>query len=530
MNTSSTLKFSPSTILPLVSGRRRFLSAGGSWAALASLGLLSSNKLFSQTTAQKYLSSTDKETDIIYMSSTKLAQLIREKKLSSSEVTAAYIKRIESVNPKINAIVATCFERAIAEAKALDEMQARGQVKGALHGVPMTIKDSFDTEGVVSTGGTVGRMDYVPKTDATVVARARAAGAILLGKSNTPEFTLGGGTIAGISTTSNIIYGLSRNPYNLERSTAGSSGGAGAIVAAGGAAFDIGSDWGGSIRGPANFNGIAGIKPTYGSLPRTGHIVDFGGMWDSWQEVGPMARKVEDLLLITPLLWGPDGRDCAMAPVPYGDPASVELSKLKVAFYTTNGVADPTPEIQETVRKAAKYFAELGCEVTEDFPTELMAELEDARFKIARADGWTFLERLAKKHGSKAISATIAQRIQDTPKATSPEVTELLFKQDLSRAKMRRWFQKYDLILCPGNSTLPTEINRGTDTGPTGPGTSYTGVYNTLGWPGTVVRAGTAEGLPIGIQIIGKPWQDHVTLVAAQFIESKTGGFVRPAI
>ena len=218
----------------------------------------------------------DPTDEIIFMSTTRLARMIREKKVSAVEAVQAYIARITAVNPKLNAVVQTCFDRALKEAKEADALASGGRFKGPLHGVPMTIKDSVDTEGVISTGGTVGRMNYVPGKDATVVARLRAAGAILLGKTNTPEFTLAGGGIAGLGTTANIIYGVSRNPYDLTRSTAGSSGGAGAIVAAGGAAFDIGSDWGGSIRGPSHNNGIAGIKPTSGRVPRTGHIVDFG--------------------------------------------------------------------------------------------------------------------------------------------------------------------------------------------------------------------------------------------------------------
>ena len=233
--------------------------------------------------------STDKSDEIVFMSATKLAGLIRSRKVSAVEAVEAYINRIIDVNDRLNAVVTNSFARARAEAKALDAKAARGEFVGALHGVPMTIKDSLDTQGVISTGATVGRQQYVPDRDATVVARVRKAGAILLGKTNTPEFTLGG--LSGISTASNLLFGGSHNPYDLTRSTSGSSGGAGAIVAAGGAAFDIGSDWGGSIRGPAHNNGIAGIKPTSVRVPRTGHIVDYGGVFDLWQQLGPMTRR-----------------------------------------------------------------------------------------------------------------------------------------------------------------------------------------------------------------------------------------------
>ena len=219
-------------------------------------------------------------TEPIFMSATKLAQWIREKKISSFEAVKACQSRIAAVNPKLNAVIELCTERALVEAKQADAAQAKGQIRGPLHGVPMTIKDSFDTAGVVSTGGTLGRKMYIPARDATVVARLREAGAILLGKTNTPELTLS-------FVTQNLIHGQTRNPYNLDHQPSGSSGGAAAIIAAGGAPFDIGSDYAGSIRAPAHACGIAGLKPTAGRVPRTGHIVGYGGPFDSWQQIGP---------------------------------------------------------------------------------------------------------------------------------------------------------------------------------------------------------------------------------------------------
>ena len=269
------------------------------------------------------------------MSATRLAELLRAREVSAVEAVEAFIERQLAVNDRLNAVVMNSYARARAEAKALDARAARGDFAGPLHGVPMTIKDSLDTEGVITTGATYGRQQYVPEKDATVVARVRQAGAILLGKTNTPEFTLGG--LGGISTSSNLLYGSSHNPYDLTRSTAGSSGGAGASVAAGLAAFDIGSDWGGSIRGPSHNNGIAGIKPTSVRVPRTGHIVDYGGIFDLWQQLGPMTRRVEDLALITPIISGPDYRDASCAPVPWADPGAVDVTKLRVAWIDDNG-------------------------------------------------------------------------------------------------------------------------------------------------------------------------------------------------
>ncbi len=468
--------------------------------------------------------------EIIFGSATRLAQMVREKKVSAVEAVQAFIARIEKVNPKLNAVVQTCFERALREAKEADELQARGQTKGPLHGVPMTIKDSIDTAGVITTGGTVGRMQYVPAKDATVVARLRAAGAILLGKTNTPEFTLAGGGIAGVGTTANIIYGISRNPYDLTRSTSGSSGGAGAIVAAGGSAFDVGSDWGGSIRGPAHANGIAGIKPTSGRVPRTGHIVGYGGVFDSWQQLGPLARRVEDLILIVPLIIGPDFRDAGIIPVPWNDPNRVDVSKLRVAFYPENGIAETTQETKETVRRAARHMEEVGCPVKEDYPRDLVMQMEEVRNKLMRADGWSYLKRLGDRWGTKAPSATIVERLQEAPLPTA-EYTELLEQQDESRRKLLWWVKNYDVVLCPvaGKPALP--INLGAEASRRGPGLSYTGLYNSTGWPAAVVRAGTSpEGLPIGVQVVGQPWRDDVVLAVSRYLESKTGGWQKPGV
>jgi len=482
------------------------------------------------TLAFRPLRSADATDDILFMSAAKLSGLIRDKKVSATEAVKAYIARIEAVNPKLNAVVQFCFERALREAADIDADLARGRVRGALAGVPMTIKDSIDTEGVISTGGTVGRMGFVPQKDATVVARLRAAGAILLGKTNTPEFTLAGGGIPGVSTTGNIIYGVSRNPYDLTRSTSGSSGGAGAIVASGGAAFDIGSDWGGSIRGPAHNNGIAGIKPTSGRVPRTGHIVDYGGVFDSWQQLGPLARRVEDLIFIMPIISGPDFRDAAILPMPWKDPAQVEVKSLRVAFYVDNTVAETTEETKQTVKRAAELLSEMGAKVTEDFPKDIVLELEEVRSKLTRGDAWSGLKRLADKWSTKAISPTITSRLGGDM-VTTAEYTELLEKQDRTRSKMLSWVKSYDIVLTPvaGKPALP--INFGDNPAGLRPGSSYTGIHNTTGWPAAVVRAGASpEGLPIGVQVIGQPWAEDKVLAVCQYLESRTGGWQKPPI
>jgi amidase len=529
----------PPRSAPPLPSRRAFLrqAGGGAAGAFIASSLLARLKA-AETSAATYLTSKDTSDDPLFMSSVKLAGLIRAKKLSCVEATKLHIARIEAVNPKINAVVAKCYERALFEAEEADLALAKGKLKGALHGVPMTIKDSFDTAGIVSTGGTLGRKDHVPGRDATVVARARAAGAILLGKSNTPEFTLGGGGRG----TYNLIHGQTYNPYNLAYSPSGSSGGAGAIVAAGGAHFDIGSDYGGSIRGPAFANGIAGIKPTLGRCPRTGHIVGYGGPFDSFQETGPLTRRVEDLALLMPILSGPDDWDAMMAPVPLGDPMKVDLKGLRVAFYANTGTPPPgqesqaiTPEMIELVKKCVGYFSELGCQVTEDMPPK-MAELSAARSKFSGGPAGDHMRRMLKKHGT--LQASPGLRLDGTP-IPSSEFTAACEEMDAIKSEQLAWFEKYDLIICPAANRATRRLDAET----TPPATSGRtrgrggmgglGQYNTTGWPAGVVRAGTSTaepGLPLGIQAVAQPWRDDVVIAALGFIESKTGGYVKPVI
>jgi len=461
----------------------------------------------------------------IAKSTVQIAKMIRDKEITATEAVKLFLARIDAVNPKINAVVALCKERALAEAAECDAMAAAGKFKGPLHGVPFTVKDSFDTAGVLSTGGTLGRKDFIPGKDATVVARVRTAGAILLGKTNTPEFTLGGGGKGTI----NLVYGVTKNPYDVGYQPSGSSGGAGAIVAAGGAAFDIGSDYGGSIRGPAFANGIAGLKPTLGRVPRTGHIVGYGGPFDSFQETGPLARRVEDIGFLMPILSGPDNWDATMAPVPLGDYTKVDLKKLRVAYYLSNGWQEPTPEIQELTKKCVGYFSKLGCKVTEDKPPK-MRELSDVRQKFNGADGREFMRRMLKKHGTTQASPGLRL---DGDVVSSADFTRFVEEMDAIKSEQLAWFEKYDLIVCPASQRAPIPLDYEPPTDARRGGGGYTSQYNTTGWPAGVVRAGTsteAKGLPLGIQLVAQPWRDDIVIAAMAHIEKQTGGWVMPTI
>ncbi|MDR3415107.1 MAG: amidase [Nevskia sp.] len=519
--------------LALDSSRRDFLRGRSLLAGAA----VAASFVAAPATAR---ASTDSSDELIFMSATKLAGLIRARKVSAVEAVEAFIARQLEVNDEMRAVVMYCYARARKEAKALDEKASRGEWMGPLHGVPITIKDSLDSEGVISTGATYGREQYVPKKDATVVARVRKAGAILLGKTNTPEFTLGG--LSGISTASNLLYGSSHNPYDLTRSTSGSSGGAGAIVAAGGAAFDIGSDWGGSIRGPSHNNGVAGIKPTSVRVPRTGHIVDYGGIFDLWQQLGPICRRVEDLELITPIIAGPDFRDASCAPVPWADPAAVELKKLKVAFITDNGAKGrgaTDEDTKKTVRQAAAWLQEVVTSVNEDAPAAVLADLAEARGKLSRGDGGAFYQRLADKWGTKNISPQRKASMTTATPLKTAELVEAWEQQDLCKSKMLDWMKSYDVFLCPVANKPAQPIDQDPATAEGGGGGAgggggwpYTGVFNCTGWPVVVVRCGSsADGkLPIGVQVVAAPWREDLCLAVASYLESRSGGWKRPPI
>jgi amidase len=362
----------------------------------------------------------------------------------------------------------------------------------------------------------------------------RKAGAILLGKTNTPEFTLGG--LGGISTASNLLYGSSHNPYDLTRSTAGSSGGAGAGVAAGLAAFDIGSDWGGSIRGPSHNNGIAGIKPTSVRVPRTGHIVDYGGIFDLWQQLGPMCRRVEDIALITPLISGPDFRDASCAPVPWADPAKVDLKKLKVAF-CPQASATTDKDTVETVRKAAKWLGEIATSVEETWPKEVIIDLSAARSKMSSGDGGAFYKRLADKWGTKNFAPSRKASMATATPLTTAELAEAWEKHDEAKSRMLDWMKGYDVFICPtaARPAQPIDAEATTPGGAGGGGASgfaNTSTFNCTGWPVVVVRCGSsADGkLPIGLQVVCAPWREDICLAVASYLEAKSGGWQKPPV
>jgi amidase len=464
---------------------------------------------------------------LIYASATELARAIRAKEITSEEVVEAYLDRIEKVNPKLNAVVQLTADAARTQAREADAALARGLIKGPLHGVPITIKDNIETAGVICTAGTKGRASFVPTQDATVVARMRAAGAIVLGKTNLPELALA-------FESDNLIYGRTNNPYDLSRTPGGSSGGEASIIAAGGSPLGLGNDMAGSIRVPSHFCGIAGIKPTAGRVPRTGLFP-----WryipgrDMMLHVGPMARFVEDLILTLPVISGVDWQDPAMIPMPLGDPKAVDLKSLRLAFYTDNGIVPPTSETVGTVRKMANLLSDTGMVVKEDCPEGIEQSFSLWNSQLA-SDGGVPIEKLLQTIGTTEMHPWMEGFLSYCHKGvmTTLELAGLMGQWGKFCSSMLSFMKKHDVIVCPVCAFPAPHHGASFDSdGMFVPAFSYTMTYNLTGLPSVVVRAGTSpEGLPIGIQVVARLWRDDVALAVAQHIESVTGGWQRPTL
>ena len=459
-----------------------------------------------------------KPDQIIRLSASLLGERIRNDELSSEAAVEAHLKQIARINPALNAVVFLDSEGALEAARAADKRLANGEKTGPLHGVPMTVKDSFDVAGMISAGGTMGRKNFVPKADATAVKRLRKAGAIILGKTNTPELTLS-------FSTDNDVYGLTKNPHNLAHSPGGSSGGAAAIVAAFGSPLELGSDTGGSIRQPAHFCGVAGLKPTQGRVPRTGHVVPFGGALDLLTHVGPIARKVEDLALAFSILAGPDWRDPSVAPVPVLSLAQAEIRNLKIGFFTDNGVVSPTKETSDCVEKVAVFLEQFAAKVEDAKPPNI-SQSYDFYYRLFRADGGAWERRLLKKAGTERSFKFVDWAVD--PEQAKPVAAEdfslLLEELDVFRGEMLQFMAGYDALICPVNASpaFPLDDPRNHENRTS---FSYTMTFNLTGWPVVVVPAGVSEnGLPIGVQIVAQPWREDVALAVAEIVEKEFGG------
>ncbi|MFZ0960881.1 MAG: amidase [Terriglobia bacterium] len=458
----------------------------------------------------------------IYQSATAMAAAIRKKKISAYELVHGCLGRIEDVNPRLNAVVQIAAEQALAEAHEADQALARGDEVGPLHGVPFTLKDAIETRGVISTGGTEGRSHYFPNDDAVVVKRLRAAGGILLGKTNCPE-------LGWAWEADNLIYGRTNNPYDLTLSPGGSSGGESAVIAAGGSPFGLGSDAGGSVRFPAHCTGIASIKPTSGRVPRTGHFPGPGGLLDAIWQIGPLARYVEDLALVLPVISGIDMQDPAIVPMPLGDPRAIDLRRLRVAFHIDNGIATPSAEIGAVVKNAAAALAAEGIAVDEVRPPGIEQTYE-IYLGLFTADGGAGIESALKQAGTHRVHP-LMQRVLELQHQGAKSVAELaalVGRWDAFRREMLFFMADYDVLVCPVCSFAGMVHGSTYDQLSS---FSYTMTSNLTGWPAAVVRGGTTQkGLPIGVQVVARPWREDVALAVAQALQEALGGWQPPPL
>lgn len=442
--------------------------------------------------------------------------------MSPVEVVEAHLRRIEELNPTLNAIV-TIAPNVLDHARAAEAHLMSGKQVGPLHGVPLTIKDTIDTEGVRTTSGSRLWANRIPARDATVVARLKAAGAIILAKTNTPEMAIP-------YETDNPIFGRTSNPHDLSRTAGGSSGGEAAAIAAGLSPAGIGSDLSGSIRVPAHFCGIVGLKPTTGRVPMDGHTPAATGLLSLGACIGPMARTVADLKLLFKVIADPppsgfaDGRSSLKQ-------ATGALHGLRIAWYTDDGISPVTEETRRTIVAAAKALSDAGLEVSEEKPPGISrgSALWIELFARAAAEQLREFYRGREDEAGPLVSPFLNDLERDASLEIKIERAEKVAAAVLEREQLReallQWMKTTPLILAPVGATPAfehgaqrLEINGRSVS--VFRAFSYAQTFNVFGLPSVVVPAGRAlEGLPIGVQIIGRPFEEQTVLAAAAVIE-----------
>ena len=434
--------------------------------------------------------------DLNTRTATELAHLIRTRAITSTDAVAAHLARIADVNPQINAVIQIDADAALAAARAADDALARGDALGPLHGVPFTVKDWIEAEGLVCAAGFEQRRNHVPQRDATAVARMRAARAILLAKTNVNY--------------GSPLHPRPANPHDSGRTPGASSSGEAAIVAACGSPLGIASDSGGSIRWPAHCCGVASLKPTTGRVPNTGHFPRIGHIKDPRTSIGPVALFVADLALALRVIAGPDGRDPAAVPMPVEDPATVHLNTLRVAWYTHTPGASPTPETVAATEAAAHAIASAGATVAEARPPHL----EDAL-------------QITKDYRSRPNSVSSTRWEPYRPATLSgDDVERHLFEWERFRMHVLAFMEDYDVIVCPV-AAEPAPLH-----GPVPVETwLYTLPYSLAGYPVVTVPAATSpEGLPIAVQVIAAPCREHHALTTAAAIERTLNALRLPTL
>jgi len=472
--------------------------------------------------------------DLTFLAAVNMAQQIREKKISPVDLADAHLAKIERLNPRLNAFVHVDAERVRRDARAAEAAVMSGETLGPLHGVPISIKSSLDVAGLRCEAGTRLRAGHIAPQDAPLVARLRQAGAIVLGVTNTPELLMAW-------ETDNLLYGRTNSPWDIERTPGGSSGGEAAAIAAGMSAGGVGSDGGGSIRVPAHFSGICGLKPTPGRIPATGHFPPSGGPFALIGVVGPMARTVADVKVLFEVMQGPDDGDTCAAPVPLRWPSDDEVKKLRVGYFEDDGRTPVTPETRAAVRTAAEALRSAGFEV-EPFRPEGLEEARVLWKKFFVTAGGMLIRPMF--HGREHDLSPMLKQFLDWSAAEPPLTGERLLEawtgRDTLRAKFLAQMNKYPILLCPA-AAIPA-FRHGERSWTVEGKTvnyldawSYAEWFNLLGNPAAVIPvshsvAGEWEGLPIGVQIVGRPWEEEQVLAVAAALERECGAWKIPPI
>ncbi len=478
---------------------------------------LSTPPLLSSSTHTRMDPATIPPDELCDLSAVELASRIRRKQLSAREVMAAHIARIERVNPKINAIVTLVADRAMADATHADELQSRGGPLGPLHGLPVAHKDLVNTAGIRTTFGSPMFRDNVPTADALIVARVRAAGAITLGKTNTPEFGAG-------SNTFNTVFGATHNPYNLVKTVGGSSGGAAAALRCGMVPLADGSDTGGSLRNPAAFTNVVGFRPTPGRVP------DEDGSWSPLSTSGPMARTVADVALFLSAMVG----DYAYDPLALVDNGAMFRAPLersfkgsRVAWFTNVGGIPFESEITRVVNACQTVFTDLGCTVQSAEPDFTGV---DEAFPILRHLSYHASYAKMARENPTMFKDTVKWEIAEAERNSGADVARASARQAKMTRDVARFFEQYDYFVLPVTQVEPFDI---TTEYPTSVAGSTMPTY--IDWmrscwyvtfmacPCISVPAGfTANGLPVGLQIVGKRRADWSVLQMAHAFEQAT--------
>ena len=452
--------------------------------------------------------------DMVFSSTTQLATAIRAGHVSAVEVLEAHLAQVDTHNPALNAIITLDAEHAYERARAADKSLARGELWGPLHGVPFTLKDAHATAGMRTTTGFPQLAGYVPTVDSTVTARLKAVGGILIGKTNVAMM------LADYQ-SNNPIFGRTNNPWNIERTAGGSSGGAAAALAAGMTPFEIGTDLSGSIRIPAHFCGVFGLKPTEQRVPLTGLIPGLPGPRPVriMSCIGPMARTAEDLARLYSIIAGPDGRDTEVQPVPVGEVSNLELKNLRIAFAPTFPGFPVAAEMRAAVEELARRLSPL-CQVVEE------AALPPLDFNQEGASAGALIGMM-----------TGAFQPEDEARPTTlAHYLEALDRRDQSILAWEQFFDGWDVLLCPPSMmTAFPHCEPGAPLSVDGQEVSYwmvgghSTVFSYTGHPAVVLPYKLdRDGVPIGIQMIGKRWQEARLLAMTMALSAVTGAFQRP--